>query len=43
MNLIHGSDGPDAAAKEIATYFRSEEIVSAADALTAHLWAKEEE
>lgn len=43
MNLIHGSDGPDAAKREIATYFRSEEIVSAPNALTAHLWAKEEE
>ncbi len=26
MNLIHGSDGPDAAAREIEIYFRPEEI-----------------
>ncbi len=26
MNLIHGSDGPDAAAREIALYFRPEEL-----------------
>lgn len=27
MNLMHGSDGPDAAAKEIAVYFKPEELV----------------
>lgn len=26
MNLVHGSDGPDAAAREIALYFRDNEI-----------------
>lgn len=26
MNLIHGSDGPEAAAREIALYFRPEEL-----------------
>jgi nucleoside-diphosphate kinase len=26
MNLVHGSDGPDAAAREIALYFREEEF-----------------
>ena len=26
MNLVHGSDGPDAAKREIALYFRDEEI-----------------
>jgi nucleoside-diphosphate kinase len=26
MNLVHGSDGPDAAAREIALYFRDEEL-----------------
>jgi nucleoside-diphosphate kinase len=43
MNLIHGSDGPEAAAREIATYFAAGEIVAAPNALTAHLWATEEE
>jgi len=42
MNLIHGSDGPDAAAKEIATYFQPQEIVSAPKTLIPHLWANEE-
>lgn len=27
MNLVHGSDGPDAAKREIALYFNPEEIV----------------
>jgi nucleoside-diphosphate kinase len=26
MNLVHGSDGPEAAAREIALYFRDEEL-----------------
>jgi nucleoside-diphosphate kinase len=26
MNLVHGSDGPESAAREIALYFRDEEI-----------------
>jgi nucleoside-diphosphate kinase len=26
MNLVHGSDGPDAAKREIALYFRDEEL-----------------
>jgi nucleoside-diphosphate kinase len=26
MNLVHASDGPEAAAREIALYFRPEEI-----------------
>jgi nucleoside-diphosphate kinase len=43
MNLIHGSDGPDAAQREIATYFKAGELVAAPNALTEHLWAKEEE
>lgn len=42
MNLIHGSDGPEAAQKEIATYFQPSEIVVAPDALAPHLWASEE-
>lgn len=28
MNLMHGSDGPEAAQKEIAVYFKPEELVS---------------
>ncbi|MEI7701846.1 MAG: nucleoside-diphosphate kinase [Planctomycetia bacterium] len=43
MNLIHGSDGPDAAKNEIATYFKENELVSAPGILTSVLWAKEEE
>lgn len=27
MNLVHGSDGPDAAAREIELYFRPEELL----------------
>jgi nucleoside-diphosphate kinase len=43
MNLIHGSDGPEAAVREIATYFKDSEIISAPRALADQLWAKEEE
>jgi nucleoside-diphosphate kinase len=42
MNLIHGSDGPDAAIREIATYFAAHELVEAPTALAPHLWALEE-
>ena len=42
MNLIHGSDGPEAAQREIATYFKPGEIVAAPEALAPHLWASEE-
>uniref|UniRef100_A0A7C2PH61 Nucleoside diphosphate kinase n=1 Tax=Schlesneria paludicola TaxID=360056 RepID=A0A7C2PH61_9PLAN len=28
MNLVHGSDGPEAAARELAIYFRPEELLS---------------
>ena len=42
MNLIHGSDGPEAAQREIATYFKPDEIVAAPEALAPHLWASEE-
>jgi nucleoside-diphosphate kinase len=27
MNLIHGSDGPDAAKRELAIYFKPEELI----------------
>ncbi len=43
MNLIHGSDGPDAAKREIATYFKDSEIVKAPSVLKGQLWAPEEE
>ena len=33
MNLVHGSDGPDAAARELAIYFKPEELLSYADSL----------
>jgi nucleoside-diphosphate kinase len=33
MNLVHGSDGPDAAARELAIYFRPEELLSYATPL----------
>ena len=42
MNLIHGSDGPEAAAREIGTYFCHGEIVAPPNALADHMWAKEE-
>jgi nucleoside-diphosphate kinase len=28
MNLVHGSDGPDAASREIAIYFKPEELMT---------------
>lgn len=33
MNLVHGSDGPDAAARELAIYFASNELFSVASPL----------
>src|SRR6476661_9714541 len=36
MNLVHASDGPDASAREIALYFKSNELHSYAPTLT--LW-----
>src|SRR5436309_10492138 len=38
MNLVHASDGPDAAAREIALYFRDEEIC--ANELTIRPWLR---
>ncbi|MCC7476173.1 MAG: nucleoside-diphosphate kinase [Pirellulales bacterium] len=38
MNLVHGSDGPDAAAREIALYFREDEIC--AGELTLRPWLR---
>jgi len=42
MNLVHGSDGPDAAQREIALYFREDEIVTSAPAITPWLRASDE-
>lgn len=38
MNLVHGSDGPEAAAREIALYFRDDEIC--AGELTIAKWLR---
>ena len=37
MNLVHASDGPEAAAKEIALYFKADEIVSYQPTITPWL------
>jgi nucleoside-diphosphate kinase len=42
MNLVHASDGPDAAAREISLYFRPEEIVSYSPCLTPWFKADDE-
>lgn len=42
MNLIHGSDGPDAAAREIGIYFRSEELFECKSPLAGSLYASDE-
>jgi nucleoside-diphosphate kinase len=42
MNLVHGSDGPDAAQREIALYFRENEIVASTPAITPWLRASDE-
>jgi len=42
MNLVHGSDGPEAAAREIAIYFKDEELVDHQPALNAWLAASDE-
>lgn len=43
MNLIHASDGPDAAAREIQLYFRSDEIISSRPTLAPWLQAPDEQ
>ncbi|MFN5731590.1 MAG: nucleoside-diphosphate kinase [Planctomyces sp.] len=43
MNLIHGSDSPESAQRELAIYFRADELVSAPTRLSGVLWAKEEQ
>ncbi len=42
MNLVHASDGPEASAREIALYFRAEEIVASELTLTPWLRADDE-
>ena len=42
MNLVHGSDGPDAAKREIALYFRENEIVASTPTITPWLRAPDE-
>lgn len=42
MNLVHASDGPDAAAREIALYFQPEELVESTPCLTPWMRASDE-
>ncbi len=42
VNLIHGSDSPESAAREIAIYFRPEEIVSYESTLVEWTYADDE-
>jgi nucleoside-diphosphate kinase len=42
MNLVHASDGPEAAAREMALYFRPEEICAYAPTVTPWLRAADE-
>ena len=42
MNLIHGSDGPEAAARELALYFREDELFSYSVTLADWLGAPDE-
>jgi nucleoside-diphosphate kinase len=42
MNLVHASDGPEAAAREIALYFRSDEIHAYHPTITPWLKAGDE-
>ena len=42
MNLVHGSDGPEAAAREIALYFADDEICSYEPTITPWLRADDE-
>lgn len=42
MNLVHASDGPEAATREIGLYFRKEEICSFALTITPWLRASDE-
>jgi nucleoside-diphosphate kinase len=42
MNLVHGSDSPESAAREIAIYFKDSELVSHTPTLNAWLAADDE-
>jgi nucleoside-diphosphate kinase len=42
MNLVHGSDGPDAAKREIALYFRDEELCGYEPTITSWQRASDE-
>jgi nucleoside-diphosphate kinase len=42
MNLVHASDGPEAAAREIALYFKPEEIIEDTPTITPWLRAGDE-
>jgi nucleoside-diphosphate kinase len=42
MNLMHGSDSPEAAAKEIAVYFKPEELMNYSISLAPWVCAKDE-
>ncbi|MEX2171700.1 MAG: nucleoside-diphosphate kinase [Pirellulales bacterium] len=42
MNLVHGSDGPEAAQREIAIYFRDDEICGYEPTITPWLRAADE-
>ena len=42
MNLVHASDGPEAAAREIELYFKPEEIISDVPTITPWLRASDE-
>ena len=42
MNLLHGSDGPEAAAREIAVYFKPDELISYVPTLVEWVCAGDE-
>jgi nucleoside-diphosphate kinase len=42
MNLVHGSDGPDAAKREIALYFTDAELCAYEPTITPSLRASDE-
>jgi len=42
MNLVHGSDGPEAAAREIALYFRDDELCAYEPTIVPWLRASDE-
>lgn len=42
MNLVHASDGPEAAAREISLYFANDELVAYAPTITPYLRAGDE-